>query len=1022
MKKDSKKPANRKTLFQKISLLFFDRPRLAAIIFLAIFSFGIASYTTLLKREGFPAIVIPYSFITGPYIVGDSERVDKEVAKPISDYILQRKDVKQVDTQSGDNFFNVIIQYKEDVNAETASADIEKQVRSSNLLPAAASSAEFKPLSPGVTQRGDDTLISVYSVNNNLSAQELQDQATKASEFLAAKDRIPLQQWVKPFDPFVRGTDPVTGEQVVSQTAFDTFGVREKDENIFRRAVTVGIKGTKGFDALELDKQVLAAVDELNNSGTLKPGVKAVRVYSIAPQVNAQISNLQTSLLEGLIAVLVVSAVLIALRASMITVASMLMVIAATLGVLYLIGYTLNVITLFSLVLCLSLIVDDTIIMVEAIDARRRKGGKARDVISEATRKISRAMIAATMTATVGFAPLLFVGGILGSFIRAIPITVITSLLISLVIALTFMPVLARYVLLKKDNAEEKGSEDSPAHHIEAIVAKTLSRPLVWTKHHRKRQVSLGIVAAVVGLSFIIGGAVLFQKVSFNIFAPAKDSDGVLVTMTFAPTDNVQQTQAVASKAQDIIGDTLGENFARASYYGSADLRQGVLYVDVKPYKQREIKAPQMVKDLENRFKGFEGAVVKVGTLDNGPPAGAFTVLVNSEQNKEGAYQAANAIATYLNTTSLKRPNGTEAAFKGVTVGNPDLVSRKDGKAFVTVSAEFNGTDTSTLVLLAKAAVEKEFGSTKLKEFNLQSADITFNFGQEEENQDSFKAMLIAFPILLGVLYLLLILQFRSFLQPALIFMAIPFSFLGITAGLWATDNAFSFFTMLGFFALIGLSIKNTILLTDYANQAHRLGAHPVDAIATALQERFRPLFATSVTAIVSLIPLYRSDPFWEGLAVTLMFGLLSSTFLVITVFPYYYLAAEYLRMHISQKKFGLWLLSTILLAAVTIKSVGPGAAWFGPVMTTIVFSTIAQYSRRQRKMSVSSAVVEAAPTQQVEAMAEQPAKVAANPSKSKSKAKAKTKAKAKPAAKKKKTAATKPRAKKSKAKTVKKK
>jgi multidrug efflux pump subunit AcrB len=151
----------------------------------------------------------------------------------------------------------------------------------------------------------------------------------------------------------------------------------------------------------------------------------------------------------------------------------------------------------------------------------------------------------------------------------------------------------------------------------------------------------------------------------------------------------------------------------------------------------------------------------------------------------------------------------------------------------------------------------------------------------------------IAFPILLVVIFVLLAFQFRSLLQPLLIFMAIPFSLFGVTLGLYLTDNAFSFFAMLGFFALIGLSIKNTIMLTDYANQARRAGMSPIDAVVAALGERFRPLIATSITAICSLIPLSLTSPFWQGLAVVLIFGLASSTFLVLTVFPYYYLGAE---------------------------------------------------------------------------------------------------------------------------------
>src|SRR5262249_34438853 len=158
----------------------------------------------------------------------------------------------------------------------------------------------------------------------------------------------------------------------------------------------------------------------------------------------------------------------------------------------------------------------------------------------------------------------------------------------------------------------------------------------------------------------------------------------------------------------------------------------------------------------------------------------------------------------------------------------------------------------------------------------------------------------------------LLAFQFRSLLQPILIFMAIPFSLFGIMLGLDLTNNAISFFALLGFFALVGLSIKNTILLTDFANQARRQGLSAVDSAVAALRERFRPLFATSATAVVSLIPLALSSPFWQGLAVVLIFGLLSSTFLVVSVFPYYYLGAEYLRVNVSRKAFLTWIIPTL--------------------------------------------------------------------------------------------------------------
>ncbi|MEK9196638.1 MAG: efflux RND transporter permease subunit, partial [Patescibacteria group bacterium] len=262
----------------------------------------------------------------------------------------------------------------------------------------------------------------------------------------------------------------------------------------------------------------------------------------------------------------------------------------------------------------------------------------------------------------------------------------------------------------------------------------------------------------------------------------------------------------------------------------------------------------------------------------------------------------------------LKRIDGSLAKIKSVGVANPSIFTREDGNQYVEVTATFVDTDTSTLVTLAQQSIEKNFSKDKVASYGLDKNALSFNFGQEDENQDSFKTLALAFPILLVVIYIFLAFQFKSMLQPLLIFLALPFSLFGITLGLYITENPFSFFAMLGFFALIGLSIKNSILLTDYANQSRKAGMDPVDAAHEALAERFRPLIATSFTAVFSLIPLAITSPFWEGLAVVLIGGLLSSTFLVITVFPYYYLGSEFLRAKISRKIGLSWLILTITL------------------------------------------------------------------------------------------------------------
>ena len=290
----------------------------------------------------------------------------------------------------------------------------------------------------------------------------------------------------------------------------------------------------------------------------------------------------------------------------------------------------------------------------------------------------------------------------------------------------------------------------------------------------------------------------------------------------------------------------------------------------------------------------IEGANLTVAQVDAGPPKDNLPFKVQiSARNRQTANEAAQKLIQFMQTHNFVRSNGESVAITEVEYdGQRPILVRANGDEVVQVSAGFSDSDTSALVGLAENEV-KEFINNPANTAGLQSSDYRFDFGNESSNQESFKTVLIAFPILLVVMYILLAIQFRSVVQPLLIFLAIPFSFFGVGIGLYITSNPISFFVMVGFFALIGISVNNTILLTDFANQRRKEGDGPRQAIASALNSRVRPLLTTSLTAVVALIPLALSNPFWESLAVTLIFGVISSVFLVIVAFPYYYLLFE---------------------------------------------------------------------------------------------------------------------------------
>lgn len=936
-------------LLPKFSLFVFDRSRTAAILWLCLTIFGVVSYTTLLKREGFPSINIPFSVIGGAYIVNNPEKVDTQVVKPISDIVLKDSHVKSVQSHAQGTSYDVVIEYKEGTDVSAVNKTLEKQIEDAKALPMQAT-MKFVAPKFGFTQRGDDAVISVYSKNADVKAQDLVAEGKKVAAYIKSQKLSDVKD-ASVIDTFLEGTDPATGLKVSSQSNFDRYGVRQNGQNNFYDSVAVGIAQKSGSDVIKFDDQLQAAADAYNKQNKDSNYVSTVSA-SYAPDIKVQIGELQRAMLEGLIAVLLVGSLVIAIRASIITVISMATVLSVTLGVLYLTGYSLNTITLFSLILCMGLIVDDTIIMVEALDAQRRRRTDPRETVHEATRKVSRAMVAATSTAALSFAPLLFVGGILGSFIRAIPITVITSLVVSLLVALVFIPLFARYLLLGKKQMGSKNVHE-PAAGVEAKIAHFIGRPMLWARGSKKRLFGVGIPALLIGFAFVAASGVVFQKVTFNIFPPSKDSNGLVVTMSFDAGTTTEQAEKIADQADNIVTKKLGGNFKQASYYSSGSAQSGTLNVKIIPYDERKVTAPELVKLLDKDLKSVKGVQFKVNQEDVGPPASAFTVRIETSERTQ-AIALAKDINKFLLSTELKRPSGTTARITSTSISDPGTYTRADGKLYVEVTGNFNADDTTTLVTLAKDAVNKEFTASKIESYGLKKDVIKYDFGQEDENQDSFKALALAFPILLFVIYLLLALQFRSLAQPLLIFMAIPFSLFGITLGLWLTHNAFSFFAMLGFFALIGLSLKNTILLTDYANQLRRQGKPAVEAAVEALGERFRPLIATSLTAVFSLLPLALTSPFWEGLTVVLICGLLSSTFLVIVIFPYYYLGAEFARLHVSRKACLLWLALTIAITvALSFAGVTPVVA---PLVAIVVWILEATYGILRRKRRAAKA------------------------------------------------------------------
>ncbi len=617
---------------------------------------------------------------------------------------------------------------------------------------------------------------------------------------------------------------------------------------------------------------------------------------SEAASVREQIHGLQTSLSEGLIIVAIISLALISWRAGIATSLSMATILLATIAGLKVFGYTINTITLFALILSLGLIVDDTTIVAEAIDAGQKEGKNKREIVALAVKRVARASTTGTLVTMLAFAPMIFIGGILGSFIRALPVTIIISLAFSLLVSLSLIPFLARHLILS-DKTKVKEQSRNPIIRAEHLISSGLANAITWTRGSKWRRFGMSLAAVTLGIASLLGSFGFFGKLKFDIFPPTKDGNDMTITVRFAPGTSIAKAEEVTDKADKIMADTLGEFGERIDYMSNANSSLAMAVVVLTHYQDRDVTAPELKQRLEKAFTGFKDANIKVSLNGAGGPAEdqPFKAQINTDDPAKAAMLSAD-IVKFLNNTTFERQNKTKFKAVNAQAADSGTVTRKNAKRIFEVKSGFDADDVTALVTVAQTAVEKEFTAEKLATYGLGKDALQFDFGNESNNQDSFKSMITAFPILILTMLILLVIQFRSLLQPLLILLAIPFSFLGVAVGLYLTENTLSFFVMIGFFALIGIAVNNTIMLVDYANQALRAGATHTDAMAEAVRHRFRPLITTSLTSVIALVPLARSDPFWNPLAVTLISGLLSSTFLVIVAFPYYWLIAEWLR------------------------------------------------------------------------------------------------------------------------------
>lgn len=879
---------HRSSLVANVSRWFIDHWRMTFLILVGILVLGFLSYTQFLNREGFPAVEVPIAVIQAPYFVDDINAVNEDVTEEIERAIAEHVEILEVRSVTTENRSRIVVEFEQDYSATKGVLELERLVDKNAHLP--------DEVEPEYITFDASTIDGDHHINFSLTGEKTPEEMEEIAEEVAKElATLPEVQEANPLYLFEDQTNPITGATITEEVRFHRVGFAKNGEIEFENGISIGLIRPDDVGSIELSDAARAEIERLQDDGILDD-IEVSWGGDLTSALQDQIDDLESNAFYGLIAVIAILLLFVNWRASLVGAIFMPVVMAGTFAGLYMIGYSLNVITLFALILVLGLLVDDATVVVEAIDHYRQKGLKGKDAIIEAIRDIGIPDISGSVTTILAFTPMLFISGVLGEFIRLMPVTVILALVISVVVALTIVPFLSSILYIGGKKKSLLGGVIGGAFSGFGIeltkLGGKIGQAIAWILH---KPWFAGLVL-LVGVGSVAIGGVYASKLDFSIFPPAKDTEAIFVELLYPPGTELEEALAISRQAEIIISEEAG-NHAEGLHYFVADKWSSWMYLELSPMESRKTTSREIREDLEEAFEdeidNFGETTVKVTEDNPGPPTSDFQFIMQVYGTDNVVLEeATEEFVDYLDGKKL----GDGEKVIEVQIANLEYITKIDGRSYAEVRAKVSDPTNTQLALDIKEDIEAEYDIDALADLGLAEDALGFDFGEDSDNLASFESAGFALIIAVMAIYAVLVLQFNSFSQPMLILLAIPLSFSGLFAGLYYTDNALSFFVMLGITALAGIVVNNTILLVDYANNEQKKGASAPDAIAEAVSVRFRPLLTTSATTIVALIPLALTDPFWEPLTYSIIFGLIASTILVIFVFPVYYGVIEIAR------------------------------------------------------------------------------------------------------------------------------
>ena len=958
-----------------ISELSIRRPVLATVLVLIIILFGIVGYTSLGVRE-YPSVDNPIISVSASYPGANAEVIENQITEPLEQQINGIPGIRSLSSVSQYGSSRITVEFELSVDLETAANDVRDKVsRAQRMLPrdcdpptVSKADADAMPILMVALHSDKRSLLELSELADLVVKEQLQTIQDVSSVMIWGEKRYCMRLWLDPVKMSGYGITPMdvknaldkenvelpsgTIEGNTTELEIRTLGQMHTTEEF--NNLVIKHEGTKvirfsDVGQAELSPRDIKSYMKMNGipmvgvAVTPQPGANHINIANAVydrmklmekdlPEdvgyeygfdntrfIRASINEVKTTLYEAFI--LVIFIIFLFLRDWRVTLIPCLVIPVSIVGsffVMYMLGFSINVLSMLAVVLSVGLVVDDAIVMTENIYNRIEKGMTPLQAGIDGSREILFAIISTSITLLCVFVPIVFMQGQTGRLFREFAFVIAGAVVISTFAALTFTPMLSTKILVRR---EKKNAFYAWSEPFFDGMNKYYSKSLEFILRNRW----ITIVVMVLAL----GAAAWMWTKTPSEMAPMEDRSQVTVRTQGPEGVTYEYMRDYTERINDVVDSIMPDaKFVTARVAsGGGNIQITLKDINERSYSQMEVfeKLSAAVR-RENDARAFVQQQSSFAGGRGGMPVRYVLQATNIEKlqnvlptflarvNENPAFQMADADLKFSKPEVRISINREKANLLGVSTRDIaqtlqwGLSGQRMGYLYMNgkqydIIGEINRQQRNTTQALKSiymrsgsgdmiqmenlVDLKEDIAPPRLYRYNRfvsatisaglgkgytlgqaldemdkiakETLDDTFRTaltGESKDFRESSNSLLFAFGLALLLIYLILAAQFESFKDPLIVMITVPLAVFGALVFLRGGGQTMNIFSEIGIIMLIGLVAKNGILIVEFANQKQEAGIDKFIAIRDASTQRLRPILMTSFSTMLGLLPL----------------------------------------------------------------------------------------------------------------------------------------------------------------------